>query len=479
MVATHTFNSLSWSELNCEQVYKVWRSEPDLILILDARSRQEYEFAHIPGARFCPMEDIPRAIRQGGERLAVVITEAGQERAIAEQLQGYTNWVFMKQCHQWADLGLPLTQRTPVASLNLQRKEVVMTRDLIFHQLFEHESSTYTYLIADPVTKEAALIDPVLETVDRDLKLVDELGLKLVYVLDTHIHADHVTGAGEIRKRTGAKTAVSSQAGVDCVDIPLEDGQELFLGDRKIRVIETPGHTNTCLTFHVDNMIFTGDALLIRGCGRTDFQQGSSDKLFDSVRNRIFKLPNETIIYPGHDYRGLTSSTVGAEKQHNPRLKESITLDGFKKIMAELKLANPKKIHEAVPANLACGQPKDSRTLHPQVVDGIPEVTVDDVLAHQSAVAAKKLRLIDVRRPDEFNGEYGHIEGAELVTLGPDLAQFLQNGERSEEIVFVCRSGGRSGQATAESIRLGYKFTANMVGGMIQWTERKYPAKRD
>lgn len=354
-----------------------------------------------------------------------------------------------------------------------------MRSNIIFHQLFEAESSTYTYIIADQKSKEAAIIDPVLETVDRDLKLVEELGLRLMYVLDTHIHADHITGAGEIRKRTQAKTAVSQEAAVECVDIPLEDGQELFLGDKKIKVIATPGHTNTCMTYAFEGMIFTGDALLIRGCGRTDFQQGSSEKLYDSVHEKLFKLSSDTMIYPGHDYRGQTSSTVGLEKQFNPRLGGTKTKDDFKKIMSELKLANPKKIQEAVPANLACGKSKEARSIHPQVVDGIPEVTCEDVLAHAQQVELKKIRLIDVRRPDEFNGEYGHIVGAELITLGPDLTNFLEKGNRSEEIIFVCRSGGRSGTATAESIKFGYKFTINMAGGMIRWNERKQPVEKN
>lgn len=353
-----------------------------------------------------------------------------------------------------------------------------MKNDIIFHQLFEAETSTYTYVIADSKSKEAAIIDSVLETVDRDLKLIEELGLKLKYVLDTHIHADHITGAGEIRKRTQAKTCVSQQAAVPCIDIPLDDGQELFLGNKKIKVIATPGHTNTCLTYAFEEMIFTGDALLIRGCGRTDFQQGSADTLYDSVRNKLFQFPEDTIVYPGHDYRGFTSSTVGLEKKFNPRLGESKSKDEFKKIMSELKLTNPKKIHEAVPANLACGKPKEARSIFPQVVDGVPEVSCEDVLIHAPQVESKKIRLIDVRRPDEFNGELGHIKGAELVTLGPDLTQFLENGNRSEEIIFVCRSGGRSGNATAESIKMGYKFTINMTGGMIRWTEKKLPVEK-
>lgn len=231
-----------------------------------------------------------------------------------------------------------------------------MASEFIFQQLFESESCTYSYIIADQATGEAALIDPVLKTVDRDLRLISELGLQLKYVLDTHIHADHVTGAGEIRERTKAQTAISHEAKVSCVDILLKDGDELFLGEKKIKVIATPGHTNTCMSFLFEGMLFTGDALLIRGCGRTDFQQGSSDKLFESVRERLFSLPDETVVYPGHDYKGVMSSTIGLEKKYNPRLGESISKDEFKKIMSELKLANPKQMHEAVPANMACGR---------------------------------------------------------------------------------------------------------------------------
>ncbi|MCE3009173.1 MAG: MBL fold metallo-hydrolase [Proteobacteria bacterium] len=354
-----------------------------------------------------------------------------------------------------------------------------MSRNYIFHQLFEAESSTYTYLLGHPETREAVIIDPVLETVDRDLKLIEELGLRLVYALDTHIHADHITGAGEIRRRLGIKTAVSADAEVDCVDLPLKEGDVIRFGNHELKVIETPGHTNTCLTYQFNDLIFTGDALLIRGCGRTDFQQGNSETLYKSVREKLFRLPDETVIYPGHDYRGHTSSTIGTEKKHNPRLNERMSVEDFKKVMSELKLANPKKIHEAVPANLACGKPKDARTLHPQKVDGTPEISVEDLYSHMTEVRSKKIRVIDVRRPEEFNNELGHIKGAELITLGPELTRFLEKGDRTEEIVFVCRSGGRSGTATQESISLGYKFSVNMSGGMIRWNEKNLPTEKN
>ena len=228
--------------------------------------------------------------------------------------------------------------------------------ETIFYQLYEHESSTYTYIIADSKSKEAAIIDSVIETIDRDLNLIEELGLKLKYVLDTHVHADHITASGEIRKRTGAKTALSKDAKVECVDILLEDGQELLLGSKIIKSIATPGHTDSCMCYLFENALFSGDTLLIRGTGRTDFQQGSSTKMFENVRTKLFSLPDQTLMYPGHDYKGQTSSTIGLEKNFNPRLGLSKTKEDFVKIMAELKLANPKKIHQAVPANLACGK---------------------------------------------------------------------------------------------------------------------------
>lgn len=467
--------------LNCEQVYNLWLSEPELIQIFDLRNSQEFAQAHIPGADNIEANELVAKLEQIGHRLAVIVASSDTEIKLAPLLASKFNYVFMSQCHRWAELKNPLTgESIKTTTFNYDnKKDLNMNNTIIFHQLFEAQSSTYTYIIADKITREAAIIDPVLETVDRDLKLIEELNLKLIYVLDTHIHADHITGAGEIRKRTGAKTAVSKAAGVGCADVALEDGQELLLGAKKIHVISTPGHTNTCLTYTFEGLLFTGDALLIRTCGRTDFQQGSAEKLYHSIHEKLFKLPEQMLVYPGHDYRGQTASTIELEKKHNARLKESISLDEFKKIMSELNLPHPKKIQEALPANMACGLVKDNRTLHPQIVDGVPEITVQDVFLHQTDVANKKLKLIDVRRPDEFNGELGHIEGAVLITLGEQLTNYLNTGNREDEIVFICRSGGRSGNATIESIKLGYKFTANMVGGMIKWNEEKQPVMKE
>ncbi len=224
----------------------------------------------------------------------------------------------------------------------------------LFYPLLDKESSTRTYLIADGETKEAALIDPVMENLDRDLELVKQLGVKLVYVIDTHVHADHITSSGKIKEKTGAKIVLSAAANVGCVDIALKDGQELPLGQKTIRAMATPGHTDSCMTLLYDGMAFTGDALLIRGCGRTDFQQGSASRLYESIQ-KILSLPADTEIYPAHDYNGRLRTSVAEEKQFNPRAGGGKTREDFVKIMSELKLAPPAKIDVAVPANMKCG----------------------------------------------------------------------------------------------------------------------------
>lgn len=225
---------------------------------------------------------------------------------------------------------------------------------MIIRQLFDAETFTYTYLVADEETRQAALIDPVLEQIDRDLGLIGELGLTLSYVLETHVHADHVTAAGVLRDRTGAKT-VAGARGAPCADMAVRHGDAIALGGLTIRVLETPGHTDDSLSFHVPGMVFTGDALFIRGTGRTDFQNGDAGTLYDSITRVLFVLPDATVIYPGHDYKGRTTSTVAEEKAHNPRVAGK-TRDEFVQILGSLGLPPPKKLAVAVAANRACGR---------------------------------------------------------------------------------------------------------------------------
>ena len=227
---------------------------------------------------------------------------------------------------------------------------------MIFRQLFDKESSTYSYLLADEKTKDAVLIDSVIEQVQRDTKIIKELNLNLLYLLETHVHADHITGMSELKNEfIGAKSVVHLSGGVECADIFVKDGDNIKFGDYSILVLETPGHTNGDLCFYVDGKVFTGDTLLIRGCGRTDFQSGCPEKMYQSVMEKLFTLPDDTSVYPAHDYKGLNISTIYEERNLNPRLANK-TLKEFVQIMSELKLAEPKKIREAVPANLRCGK---------------------------------------------------------------------------------------------------------------------------
>ena len=222
-------------------------------------------------------------------------------------------------------------------------------------QLFDNESSTYTYLVWDDVSRDAVLIDPVLDRVTRDLNLISELDLKLSHVLETHIHSDHITGSGRLRDLTSAKVVVHSNSRSKCADWLVEEGDQIRLGKHAIRVIHTPGHTSTDVCYLIDGMLFTGDALLIRGCGRTDFQSGDAGQLYDSITQKLFTLPDETIVYPGHDYKGLSSSSIGEEKAYNLRLGGNRNRNAFIFIMETLDMEPPTRIEQVVPENLKCG----------------------------------------------------------------------------------------------------------------------------
>ncbi|MBT9313623.1 MBL fold metallo-hydrolase [Leptothoe kymatousa] len=227
---------------------------------------------------------------------------------------------------------------------------------MLFRQLFDPDSCTYTYLIADIGTKEAILVDSVREQVDRDLNLLKELDLTLRYCVETHVHADHVTGAERLRRATGCLTVVPEFARVSCANRHIKDGERLRLGQVLVEAIATPGHTDSHMAYLINqDRILTGDALFIRGCGRTDFQQGDAGRLYDSVTQRLFALPETTLVYPGHDYRGHTVSNIAEEKQWNPRFAGR-DRTSFITLMHGLNLPNPKKMMEAVPANENCGK---------------------------------------------------------------------------------------------------------------------------
>ncbi|QXP94824.1 MBL fold metallo-hydrolase [Methylococcus capsulatus] len=227
---------------------------------------------------------------------------------------------------------------------------------MIFRQLFETDTSTYTYLLGCERTRRAVLIDPVDTQVPHYEGLLRGLGLRLVYTLETHVHADHVTGASLLRERLNSKSVVHRDAGAGCADLLVTDGVPLQVGDLEFEVRHTPGHTAGCVSYVMSDRVFTGDALFIDGCGRTDFQEGDAGTLYDSIQRQLFSLPPETLVYPGHDYHGNTVSTIGREMLRNPRLGGGRSREEFIAIMRALELDYPKYIDRALPANQACGR---------------------------------------------------------------------------------------------------------------------------
>lgn len=222
-------------------------------------------------------------------------------------------------------------------------------------QLFDRDSSTYSYLLWDKRSLEAVMIDPVLEQSERDISLIEELGLSLRYSLETHIHADHITGGGLLRERFNCHVAVHENARVSCADVWLKQGDHVLFGDNTLKVLHTPGHTDTDICYLAEDRVFTGDALLIRGSGRTDFQSGDPGRAYDSITGRLFVLADAIRVYPAHDYNGMTVSTIGEEKIHNPRLGKGQTREGYIRLMNSMALEKPQNIDVAVPGNRRCG----------------------------------------------------------------------------------------------------------------------------
>jgi len=227
---------------------------------------------------------------------------------------------------------------------------------MLFRQLYDLDTGTYTYLLAARPGGEAVIIDPVLEQINAYLQLLRELDVRLVKAIDTHTHADHVTAMGQLRDTTGCVTIMGEQTKAECVSLRVKDGEHITVDGLTLQALYTPGHTDESYSFLMDDRVFTGDTLLIRGTGRTDFQNGDARAQYDSLFNKLLKLPEDTLVYPGHDYKGWTVSTIGEERRCNPRLQVS-SVEAYVNIMNNLKLANPKYMDVAVPANLACGQP--------------------------------------------------------------------------------------------------------------------------
>jgi sulfur dioxygenase len=349
---------------------------------------------------------------------------------------------------------------------------------MIFRQLFDQVSSTYTYLLADERTREAVLIDPVFEQHTRDAALIRELDRKLVATLDTHCHADHVTGAWLMKDAFGSRIGLAGVYGAENVDLPLAAGDVVGFGDQSLEVRATPGHTAGCLSFVTGDhrMVFTGDALLVRGAGRTDFQQGDARQLFRSIHEQLFTLPDECAVYPAHDYQGRTSTTIGEERRHNPRIGGGAREEDFVGYMKNLGLPHPKQIDVALPANMRCGRPEAGVVRAPDwgpvviTYAGVREIPPEWVAMHRSEV-----HVVDVRAAAELEGELGHLRGAQVIPLD-ELRARAPEVPRDKPVVVVCQTGRRSAMGASILAAAGVTRVANLAGGMVRWRELGLPS---
>jgi len=350
---------------------------------------------------------------------------------------------------------------------------------LLFRQLFDADTGTFTYLLVDVPSTEGVLIDSVFEQHSRDLSLIRELGITLVASIDTHAHADHVTGSWLMQQATGCAIGLAAAARAENVTLPLAHGDCIRFGGRHLEVRSTPGHTDGCISFVLDDqsMAFTGDALLVRGCGRCDFQQGDAHTLWRSITEQLFSLPDSCLLYPAHDYTGRSVTSVAEEKAFNARLGGAATERDFVGHMENMKLPHPHKIAEALPGNLRSGKPHDQAAAAAWAplqhsYAGLPELTPDWLADHSGSVT-----LVDVRSTEEFNGPDGRIPGSVLLPL-PDLDNRSQELPADRPVVLVCHSGSRSALATQQLLKAGHPQVANLRGGISRWEADGYPIER-
>jgi sulfur dioxygenase len=336
---------------------------------------------------------------------------------------------------------------------------------MIFRQLFDSVSGTYTYLLASRRGGEALIIDPVIEKVERYIQLVNELELKLVKAVDTHLHADHITGLGALRDRTQCITVMGEMSKVDVVSMRLAEGDRLTIEGMALDVLYTPGHTDDSYSFRMHDRVFTGDTLLIRGTGRTDFQNGDPRAQYDSIFNKLLKLPDDTLVYPAHDYKGETVSTIGEEKAFNPRLKVT-SLDEYVALMNGLNLPNPKMMDVAVPANMRVGFAQEAIAQRGWAVTAADAVKL---------VGRPDVVLVDLREKSERE-KHGVIPGS-LHAPYPDLNSYVQAGGMLHElaaatgkrIVFYCAFGERSAMAVQAAQDSGITSACHIHGGIAAW----------
>ncbi len=333
---------------------------------------------------------------------------------------------------------------------------------MIFRQLFDRESSTYTYLLASRAGGEALLIDPVLEQTGRYLKLLEELDLKLVKVIDTHIHADHVSAMGRLRDATRCVTVMGEQSPTDVVSMRVSDNEKLTIEGLSMTALHTPGHTIESYSFLMEDRVFTGDTLLIRGTGRTDFQNGDPYDQYRSLFDRLLKLPDQTLVFPAHDYKGDTVSTIGEERAFNPRLKVS-SAEEYAEIMNNLNLPNPKMMDVAVPENLRLGLRLDAQRR-------VPTIEVESLLEDWPQL---DVQLVDIREDNERRRD-GAIPGSLHLPYGRFASECAGSGTlhsltKTSKLLIYCAVGERSTLAVEIAEERGLKGLSHMPGGFRAW----------
>jgi glyoxylase-like metal-dependent hydrolase (beta-lactamase superfamily II)/rhodanese-related sulfurtransferase len=345
---------------------------------------------------------------------------------------------------------------------------------MLFHEL--NRGNCKTYLVGCGRTGKALLIDPIKERVDRYIATLAYHGLKLEYVVDTHTHADHRAGTWELRDLTGARAVMYKRAPAPRVDVHLEDGDHLRVGDLHLTVLHTPGHTPDSISLYCEDRVFTGDTLLVHATGRADFAGGDPGAQYDSITQKLFALPDSTLVFPAHDYRGHTHSTIGEEKRANPRLAGR-TRAAYVELMNNLGLPLPEKIQEALQANQSAIEDDSVKFPSLAKLDEVRQLAPTEVNERRRDPDA--VVLVDVREPEEYRGELGHIPGSILIPLRQLAARVSELGpHKNKHIVAICRAGVRSTTAAAMLTGLGFEQVSNLQGGMLDWNEEKLPIER-
>ncbi len=345
---------------------------------------------------------------------------------------------------------------------------------MFFHEL--NRGNCKTYLVGCERTRKAVLIDPVKDRVDRYLAVLAYHGYRLEYVIDTHTHADHRAGGWDLRELGGARVVMHRRAPAPHVDVHVDDGDSLGVGEVELKVLHTPGHTPDSISLCAGDLVFTGDTLLVRATGRADFAGGDPGAQYDSITEKLFALPEATLVYPAHDYRGNTHTTIGEEKRGNPRVAGR-TRAAYVELMNNLGLPLPEKIQEALQCNQSAIEDDSVKFPSFAQLNAVRQLSPREVNEHRanrdSAV------LLDVREPDEYRGELGHIPGSILIPLRQLAARAQELGpQKNNQIITICRAGVRSTTAAAMLTGLGFEQVSNLAGGMLDWNEQKLPVER-